>query len=36
MGDYGNHWIGNTAVVVISLLASIVALVAIPLQLMGG
>jgi Mn2+/Fe2+ NRAMP family transporter len=36
MGDHGNHWIGNTAVVVISLLASVVALVAIPLQLLGG
>ena len=36
VGDYGNHWIANTAVIVISLLASMVALVAIPLQLMGG
>jgi Mn2+/Fe2+ NRAMP family transporter len=36
VGEYGNHWIGNVAVIVISLLASIIALVAIPLQLMGG
>ncbi len=36
MGEYGNHWIGNLAVIAISLLASIIALVAIPLQLMGG
>ena len=35
-GEYGNHWIGNAAVIVTSLLASIMALVAIPLQLMGG
>jgi Mn2+/Fe2+ NRAMP family transporter len=35
-GEYGNHWIGNTAVIVTSVLASIMALVAIPLQLMGG
>jgi Mn2+/Fe2+ NRAMP family transporter len=36
VGEYGNHWIGNAAVIAISLLASIVALVAIPLQLMGS
>jgi Mn2+/Fe2+ NRAMP family transporter len=36
VGEYGNGWISNTAVIVISLLASVVALVAIPLQLMGG
>ena len=36
VGEYGNGWISNTAVIVISLLASIMALVAIPLQLMGG
>jgi Mn2+/Fe2+ NRAMP family transporter len=35
-GEHGNHWIGNAAVLFISLLASIIALVAIPLQLMGG
>ena len=35
-GELGNHWIGNAAVIVISLLASLIALVAIPLQLMGG
>jgi Mn2+/Fe2+ NRAMP family transporter len=35
-GEYGNHWISNAAVIVTSLLASIMALVAIPLQLMGG
>lgn len=36
VGEYGNRWIGNLAVIAISLLASILALVAIPLQLMGG
>lgn len=36
VGEHGNHWIGNAAVIGISLLASIIALVAIPLQLMGG
>ena len=36
LGEYRNHWIGNVAVVGISLLASLIALVAIPLQLMGG
>ena len=35
-GEYGNGWIANAAVIVTSLLASIMALVAIPLQLMGG
>jgi Mn2+/Fe2+ NRAMP family transporter len=36
VGEYGNHWISNAAVIVTSLLASILALVTIPLQLMGG
>jgi Mn2+/Fe2+ NRAMP family transporter len=36
VGDYGNHWVGNAAVIIISLLASVIALVAIPLQLLGG
>jgi Mn2+/Fe2+ NRAMP family transporter len=36
LGDNGNHWIANAAVLFISLLACIVAIVAIPLQLMGG
>jgi Mn2+/Fe2+ NRAMP family transporter len=36
VGEYGNGWISNAAVVVISLLASLLALVAIPLQLLGG
>jgi Mn2+/Fe2+ NRAMP family transporter len=36
VGEHGNGWISNTAVIVISLLASVLALVAIPLQLMGG
>jgi Mn2+/Fe2+ NRAMP family transporter len=35
-GEFGNGWIANAAVIVTSLLASIMALVAIPLQLMGG
>jgi Mn2+/Fe2+ NRAMP family transporter len=36
VGEYGNGWIANTAVIAITLLASLLALVAIPLQLMGG
>jgi Mn2+/Fe2+ NRAMP family transporter len=36
VGEYRNGWIGNAAVLGISLLASLIALVAIPLQLMGG
>jgi Mn2+/Fe2+ NRAMP family transporter len=36
VGEHGNHWIGNAAVIAISLLASVIALVTIPLQLMGG
>lgn len=36
VGEFGNGWISNTAVIVISLLASLLALVAIPLQLLGG
>jgi Mn2+/Fe2+ NRAMP family transporter len=36
VGDHGNGWISNTAVIAISVLGSLLALVAIPLQLMGG
>jgi Mn2+/Fe2+ NRAMP family transporter len=36
VGEYGNGWISNAAVIAITLLASLLALVAIPLQLMGG
>jgi hypothetical protein len=36
MGDNGNHWIANAAVFFISLLACIVAIVAIPLQIAGS
>jgi Mn2+/Fe2+ NRAMP family transporter len=36
LGDNGNHWIANAAVLLISILACIVAIVAIPLQLVGG
>jgi Mn2+/Fe2+ NRAMP family transporter len=36
LGDNVNHWIANAAVLFISVLACIVALVAIPLQFMGG
>jgi Mn2+/Fe2+ NRAMP family transporter len=36
VGEHGNHWLSNAAVIGISALASIIALVAIPLQLMGG
>jgi Mn2+/Fe2+ NRAMP family transporter len=36
MGEHGNGWIGNGVVVGISLLASLLAIVTIPLQLMGG
>jgi Mn2+/Fe2+ NRAMP family transporter len=36
LGDNVNHWIANTAVLVISVIACVVALVAIPLQFLGG
>ena len=36
VGEHRNGWIGNVAVIGISLLASVIALVAIPLQLLGG
>jgi Mn2+/Fe2+ NRAMP family transporter len=36
LGDNVNHWIANAAVLVVSVLACIVALVAIPLQIFGG
>lgn len=36
VGEHGNGWIGNGAVIAISLMASLMALVAIPLQLIGG
>jgi Mn2+/Fe2+ NRAMP family transporter len=36
LGENVNHWVANAAVLFVSLLACIVALVAIPLQLMGG
>jgi Mn2+/Fe2+ NRAMP family transporter len=36
LGDNVNHWIANAAVLFVSVLACIVALVAIPLQIMGG
>jgi Mn2+/Fe2+ NRAMP family transporter len=36
LGEHRNGWVGNLAVLGISVLASIIALVAIPLQLMGG
>jgi Mn2+/Fe2+ NRAMP family transporter len=36
LGDNGNHWIANAAVLFISLLACIVAIVAIPLQIAGS
>jgi Mn2+/Fe2+ NRAMP family transporter len=36
VGENGNHWIANAAVLFISIVACIVAIVAIPLQLMGG
>jgi Mn2+/Fe2+ NRAMP family transporter len=36
LGDNVNHWISNAAVLFVSILACIVALVAIPLQLMGS
>jgi Mn2+/Fe2+ NRAMP family transporter len=36
VGENGNHWIANAAVLFISILACIVAIVAIPLQLTGG
>jgi Mn2+/Fe2+ NRAMP family transporter len=36
LGDNVNHWIANAAVLVISVIACVVALVAVPLQLLGG
>lgn len=36
MGRHGNGWISNTAVVLIIALAAVVAVVAIPLELLGG
>jgi Mn2+/Fe2+ NRAMP family transporter len=36
LGDNVNHWIANAAVLFVSVLACIVALVAIPLQIMGS
>jgi len=36
LGENVNHWIANTAVLVISVIACLVALVAIPLQFLGG
>jgi Mn2+/Fe2+ NRAMP family transporter len=36
LGDNVNHWIANAAVLFVSVLACIVALVAIPLQFMGS
>jgi Mn2+/Fe2+ NRAMP family transporter len=36
LGDNVNHWIANAAVLFVSVLACVVALVAIPLQLMGS
>jgi Mn2+/Fe2+ NRAMP family transporter len=36
LGEHVNHWIANAAVLFVSVLACIVALVAIPLQFMGG
>jgi Mn2+/Fe2+ NRAMP family transporter len=36
VGENGNHWIANAAVLFISVVACIVAIVAIPLQIMGG
>jgi len=36
LGENVNHWIANAAVLVVSIIACVVALVAIPLQLMGG
>jgi Mn2+/Fe2+ NRAMP family transporter len=36
LGEHVNHWFANAAVLFVSVVACIVALVAIPLQLMGG
>jgi Mn2+/Fe2+ NRAMP family transporter len=36
MGERGNGWISNAAVLAVSVLACVVALVAIPLQLFGS
>jgi len=36
LGEHTNGWLGNLAIVVITVLASVVAIVAIPLEIMGG
>jgi Mn2+/Fe2+ NRAMP family transporter len=36
LGENVNHWIANAAVLFISVIACVVALVAIPLQFLGG
>jgi hypothetical protein len=36
LDDQGNGWVSNAAVLGISVIACVVALVAIPLQLFGG
>jgi Mn2+/Fe2+ NRAMP family transporter len=36
LGDSVNHWVANTAVLLVSVLACVVALVAIPLQILGS
>jgi Mn2+/Fe2+ NRAMP family transporter len=36
LGDHTNHWLGNLAILVISLLAGVVAVVSIPLEIIGG
>jgi Mn2+/Fe2+ NRAMP family transporter len=36
LGDNVNHWVANAAVLVVSVIACVVALVAIPLQFLGG
>jgi hypothetical protein len=36
LGEHTNGWISNAAVLVVSVIACIVALVALPLQMLGG
>ena len=36
LGDNVNHWLANAAVLIVSVIACVVSLVAIPLQFMGG
>jgi Mn2+/Fe2+ NRAMP family transporter len=36
LGEHRNGWLGNLAILIISLLAGVVAVVSIPLEIIGG